>query len=122
MDEIPVNDSIGAQTGAITPALPADPNAPALVSAPVLEQPDVHWQNIIWAKMDPTPVDAFLQHDMNPKKGNMSGARVARGLQAMIGGLKLAIVDVFLGGLGLLAGGVKDLRKAPPEPNLGELE
>ncbi|MBX6773022.1 MAG: hypothetical protein IRY83_14935 [Chloroflexi bacterium] len=60
------------------------------------------WARVLKAPARTDDLAGYLSHPLNPS-GTPAGARIARGLSAMFGGLELAVVDLMLGVLQLIA-------------------
>lgn len=59
---------------------------------------------------------AYRDHPLNLRPGSDWGARIARGLEGITGGARLAVVDIGMGLLGYLRGNFGRPSGPPPAP------
>lgn len=94
------------------PAPPADEDEPAPDDAPPARRPGriVDWLRQKTGKGD---LSDYLKHAANPT-GDEHGARIARGLSGLFGGLDFALLDVFMGLWGLAKQSAEKAKGAAP--------
>lgn len=74
------------------------------VGTPSPPKPTPSWSWIDWLKSEPGPgdVESYRQHPLN-WDGTYEVAQILRGLTGLLGNLRLAMVDLVVGGLRLLS-------------------